>query len=210
MAEHKSEPRPENTIWDRDLITAAKKGFLNLAKESLKNGAFVDCYDKNFYTPLMLAAGNNHYEIAKLLINSGADVTWRIPSGATPYDIAVENGAEKIAQVISDNIETMRWNSVEPVREPVAKDREHVFDYIIVDEEEEEEDFLIPDKSEDLPARKMYSHSDLRMIIENWVATTWHTKNLKLMPTGTYASSEVEAAYQALVFFAKKLGVLKE
>lgn len=208
MTAPKSEPRPENTIWDRDLITAAKGGHINLAKEALKYGAFVDCYDKNFYTPLMLAAGNNHYELAKLLIDSGADVTWRTPSGASPYSVAVENGAEEIAQVISDDLEIMHWYSVEPVRAPVAKDRGHVFDYIIVDEEEE--DFLIPDKSEDLPVRKMYSQSDIRTMLENWVATTWHNINLKRMPTGTYASSEVEAAYQALVFFAKKLGVLKE
>ena len=209
MTAHKSEPRPENTIWDRDLITAAKGGHINLAKEALKNGAFVDCYDKNFYTPLMLAAGNNHYEIAKLLIDSGADVTWRTPSGASPYSVAVENDAEEIAQVISDDLEIMHWYSVEPVGVPVEKDNDDDIDFLIVDSDEEE-DFPIPDKSEDLPVRKMYSHSEIRTMLENWVATTWHNKNLKLMPTGTYASSEVEAAYQALVFFSKKLGVLKE
>lgn len=165
MTAPKSEPRPENTIWDRDLITAAKGGHINLAKEELKNGAFIDCYDKNFYTPLMLAAGNNHYAIAKLLIDSGADVTWKTPSGATPYSVAVENDAE-------------------------------------------EDLFLI--SQEDLISRKIYNKTELREMLENWVTTTWHTKNLKLMPTGTYVYSEVEAAYQALVFFAKKLGVLKE
>lgn len=57
-----------------------------------KKGAVVDVPEKRGFTPLMLAAGNNHPEAVKLLIERGANVNYKNKEGMTALHKAAADG----------------------------------------------------------------------------------------------------------------------
>jgi len=65
--------------------------------------AFVTPEDIAGYTPLMFAARDNHEELAKLLINKGANANARGENGKTPLALAEENGYTAMVELLKAN-----------------------------------------------------------------------------------------------------------
>jgi uncharacterized protein len=59
---------------NQDLFKAAHTGNLALAQEALQNGARINSTERRGFAPLHIACRNNHSEIAKLLLEQGADI----------------------------------------------------------------------------------------------------------------------------------------
>jgi uncharacterized protein len=67
------------------LMLAAHVGDAGVAKALLEHGAMVDGRDRTFaQTPLMVAVRDRHLELAKLLLDSGADVNAQTAAEAPP------------------------------------------------------------------------------------------------------------------------------
>lgn len=60
-------------VINLSLINAIEKGDYSGVESTLRDGANPNARDRNGFTPLMYAAGNNNVSILKLLINAGAD-----------------------------------------------------------------------------------------------------------------------------------------
>ncbi|GMT36062.1 hypothetical protein PFISCL1PPCAC_27359, partial [Pristionchus fissidentatus] len=56
-------------------------GHIELVKYVIHLGADVNALDRHSLTPLMCAVFENHPEVVKILISSGADVTVKSPDG---------------------------------------------------------------------------------------------------------------------------------
>ncbi len=85
-------------VGEWELFEAAKIGDLDKVATLLSEGYMgaevdVDSRDDRGFTPLFWAAAHGHTEVARLLIQMGADVNARIPSGGTPLHVAAWNGA---------------------------------------------------------------------------------------------------------------------
>ena len=75
-------------------MTAARTGSAGAVKALLANGARVDAKDdRRGQTALMWAAAEGHAAIVEDLIEAGADLKQRVPSGFTPLLFAVREGA---------------------------------------------------------------------------------------------------------------------
>ena len=86
---------PEISILD-----AAKGGNTALVKQHISTGADVNVKNELGMTPLFLATGMGHKEIAELLISKGADLNAKDKNGGTPLHIASSRGQTEIAQLL--------------------------------------------------------------------------------------------------------------
>lgn len=68
---------------------ASAKGFLNIVKELLINGAFINAKATQDLTPLHVAVINGHLEIVRELVENGADISLRDTSGKSALDHAI-------------------------------------------------------------------------------------------------------------------------
>ena len=69
------------------LHEAAKTDKIDLVRKLLKEGYPVNALDSRFgLTPLHFAVRNGHVEVARLLIENGADLTQPSTQGITPLD----------------------------------------------------------------------------------------------------------------------------
>lgn len=107
---------------DLRLIYAAAAGDLSEVKQLIAEGVDVNIASKNGYTALMSTAGRGHAEIAKILLDAGADINlqnelevyrkWKEdgkpnthmmpPSGFTALMFAALRGQAKVAKVLLD------------------------------------------------------------------------------------------------------------
>ena len=69
-------------------------------QDLIEKGADVEAKDKWGSTPLHFASGNNHIEIAKLLLDRGADVKAKDNGGQTPLHFASWHNRIKIAKLL--------------------------------------------------------------------------------------------------------------
>ena len=76
------------------LISAAYKGFDDIAKMLINAEASMDATDWLGNTPLHAAAIENHYKTARLLVEAGADTTAKNDEGLTPLKAAEQNSSE--------------------------------------------------------------------------------------------------------------------
>jgi ankyrin repeat protein len=75
------------------LMTAARTGTLAAVKALLSHGALVDGKDEaRGQTALMWAAAEGQADVVRTLVEAGADVRSRLPSGFTPFLFAVRQG----------------------------------------------------------------------------------------------------------------------
>lgn len=83
------------------LMTAARTGTLGAVRALLSHGARVDAKDeRRGQTALMWAAAEGHAPVVQGLIEAGADVATRLPSGLTPLLLAVREGRSDVVRVL--------------------------------------------------------------------------------------------------------------
>jgi uncharacterized protein len=83
------------------LMTAARSGTLRSVKALLSRGASVDGKDdRRGQTALMWAAAEGHADVTRTLVDAGADVRARLPSGLTPLLLAVREGRLAAVRVL--------------------------------------------------------------------------------------------------------------
>ncbi|MDR2781107.1 MAG: ankyrin repeat domain-containing protein [Holosporaceae bacterium] len=85
------------------LFNAALKGYAEMAKSLIQNGANVRAQDKYGQTPLHYAAGSGNNDIANLLIQRGASMEVRDKYGQTPLFKAVINRKQETARLLIQN-----------------------------------------------------------------------------------------------------------
>ena len=80
----------------------AADGALSLVSSLLASGAELDVHDDLGYTPLHYAAKHDHYKIAELLINHGADVNANDEEriGETPLAVAVRSASPGLVELL--------------------------------------------------------------------------------------------------------------
>jgi Ankyrin repeats (3 copies) len=91
-------PDEEGTV---PLIYASCFGHSDVVAELLNAGAEVDKQDRNQWSALMWAMTNRHKQIAKLLLDHGANPDIRSSSGGTAYDF-VQPGSD-FSQYLHEN-----------------------------------------------------------------------------------------------------------
>jgi uncharacterized protein len=86
---------------DATLVAAAKAGRSDAVAESLQRGADVDAVDAKFHaTAVMWAAHEGHADILRLLLDHGADLQARKPSGETALWYAAQQGQLGTTQIL--------------------------------------------------------------------------------------------------------------
>lgn len=63
------------------------------------SGACIECRDKDKETPLSIAAGKNHIEAVRLLLEHGADVIAKDIDDCTPLFRAAQEGSFEVIEV---------------------------------------------------------------------------------------------------------------
>jgi ankyrin repeat protein len=83
------------------LMTASRVGSLPSVKALLARGATVESKDdRRGQTALMWAAAEGHAKVAEMLIEVGADLHHRLPSGFTPLLFAIREGRTDVVRVL--------------------------------------------------------------------------------------------------------------
>jgi len=91
---------------NEELLEAAERGNSNKVRELLKRGglkANPNTRDKNGNTPLHLAAEHGFLDVARLLLEHGADVNAIGKSGWTPLHVAAVNGRMAIVRLLLEH-----------------------------------------------------------------------------------------------------------
>ncbi|MBQ4875235.1 MAG: ankyrin repeat domain-containing protein [Rickettsiaceae bacterium H1] len=87
-----------NIDLNEQLLVAVEIGNYQEVESLLSKGAEINYYDYNYYTPLHLAAQDNHVDIAKLLLDKGAKFMFH-SLWETPLTIAIRNSNLEIARL---------------------------------------------------------------------------------------------------------------
>jgi uncharacterized protein len=83
------------------LMTASRVGSLPSVKALLARGAAVESKDdRRGQTALMWAAAEGHAKVVEMLIEVGADLHHRLPSGFTPLLFAIREGRTDVVRVL--------------------------------------------------------------------------------------------------------------
>ena len=90
----------DNEELNQQLIDAVSDADKERVKNALSKGADVNARDNMSWTPLMLAAGNDHISIAELLINEGANINARTNDGKTALMFAAAEGNKEIVELL--------------------------------------------------------------------------------------------------------------
>ena len=96
-----SQQQPSKTkVREISILDAAKGGNIAAVKQHISTGTDVNVKNELGMTPLFLATGMGHKEIAELLISKGADLNAKDKNGGTPLHIASSRGQKEIAQLL--------------------------------------------------------------------------------------------------------------
>jgi len=87
------------TETDKELLLAAKSGDSKTVTRLLSANPALEIRDENRRTPLMLATLGNHVEVARLLIEKGADVNAQDDIQDSPFLYAGASGFVDIARI---------------------------------------------------------------------------------------------------------------
>jgi len=87
--------RAEKNYEECALHSAADRGFLDIVKYLVKEGADIEARDIWNKTPLALAVEQGRFDIVKYLVKEGADINIEDKNGMTPLDLAKKNKAKK-------------------------------------------------------------------------------------------------------------------
>lgn len=83
------------------LHLATQNGHIELVKAFIQHGANVNARDMLKMTPLHWACCENEEEIVKLLLKNNADIHLRSKFDKTAYDVSIDNGNFKIAEMLN-------------------------------------------------------------------------------------------------------------
>jgi ankyrin repeat protein len=93
LLEAKADPSAPLPGGETPLMTASRVGSIAAVKALLAAGAAVDAKDeRRAQTALMWASAEGHPDVVRVLVNAGADIRARVPSGFTPLLFAVRAG----------------------------------------------------------------------------------------------------------------------
>jgi serine/threonine-protein phosphatase 6 regulatory ankyrin repeat subunit B len=85
------------------LLLTAEKGYPDLTRLLLQNGANPNLADQSGQTPLMWAARNDHIDVVRLLLRAGADVNSEDTRGETAITWAVKSGDPNVVKRLVDS-----------------------------------------------------------------------------------------------------------
>ena len=89
-------------MQDGPLCTAINAENPELAKELIIQGTKINVFGCNGVTPLYLAVYNEYYDVAKLLLENGADPNLRIDGQSTPMHAAAMTSIEFVALLLKN------------------------------------------------------------------------------------------------------------
>ncbi len=92
-----------NPLQSTSLIYASLKGYTNITKILISNGAEVNDMIVNKLTALHAASSKGHLEIVDILINNNADinpVSYKLGKSETPLDAALVNGFIEVSDLL--------------------------------------------------------------------------------------------------------------
>jgi hypothetical protein len=98
---------------DERLIEAADEKDMRTISKLIGRGANVSVTDKWRWTALHMAAYGGYEDIARLLIEHGAELHVRTVDGETPLKLAERNGHAKVVQLIEEEVESRRVRALE-------------------------------------------------------------------------------------------------
>lgn len=92
---------PAVLAYEPLLCVAAAEGDLGKVRRLVENdGAYVNCVNERYQTPLYLAAEYNQLMVVKYLVEHGADVSFADISGDTPLHAAARSGGLEVAKYL--------------------------------------------------------------------------------------------------------------
>ena len=108
IASHLQNKNPPDAYGYTPLHAAAASGFLDIVMfltEQIedKNPSTTDFWDKR--TPLHEAARKGHLNVVTYLVSLVPDPNVQSKIGKTPYDLAVDNGQEKIIEYLAKYVD---------------------------------------------------------------------------------------------------------
>ena len=86
------------------LLEAASEGDTDKVADLISKGANVNVKDRWGWAPMSMAAYGGYPEIAKLLMEAGADLDYQDVDGDTPLDLATNKGHTPVVLLIQEEI----------------------------------------------------------------------------------------------------------
>src|SRR5690554_587773 len=90
--------------WDEALIKAADRRDTAALRQALDNNADINTKTADGFTPVIIAAFKNHYEILDILIEKGAELNHMTVRGSTALSLALYNMPYGDAQKCLDRL----------------------------------------------------------------------------------------------------------
>ena len=94
---------PHKRRLNKDSIEAVENNRPELVRQYLINGASVNFTIDRGWTALMIAAYNDYYYVAKILLRNGADINMKNKSGSTALSLAFERNQYEVAKLLLNN-----------------------------------------------------------------------------------------------------------
>lgn len=91
-------------MFDKAFGIYCIRGNLEEVLEGIASGVDVDNADDEGFTPLMIAALQNHADIAQVLLDVGADVSAENRQGYTAFDLAKKRNSTAVLEVFQSSI----------------------------------------------------------------------------------------------------------
>ncbi|KIX06726.1 uncharacterized protein Z518_04702 [Rhinocladiella mackenziei CBS 650.93] len=102
LLEHGVLINPSGSIWGKTpLGVAVERGMSSIVFELVKHGANVNL-PSNFRLPLISAASQGYSDIVQMMLDHGADVHAKSDEGQNAYEVALQAGHVKIAEMLKD------------------------------------------------------------------------------------------------------------
>uniref|UniRef100_A0A672KTE8 Ankyrin 3 n=1 Tax=Sinocyclocheilus grahami TaxID=75366 RepID=A0A672KTE8_SINGR len=75
----------------------------DVVKELVNNGANIDTQSQNGFTPLYMAAQENHLNVVKFLLDNGSSQSIATEDGFTPLAVALQQGHDQVVSLLLEN-----------------------------------------------------------------------------------------------------------
>ncbi|XP_028976084.2 rho-related BTB domain-containing protein 1-like isoform X2 [Esox lucius] len=84
-------------------LRAARAGNLEKALDYLKTGVEINICNQNGFTPLYMAAQENHLEVVRYLLDNGSTQSIATEDGFTPLAVALQQGHDQVVSLLLEN-----------------------------------------------------------------------------------------------------------